>query len=331
MLDPLQESSPNMASETEREIISWCNHEGPVIAKKDDVSVIECKQCEFSHLVPLPEIDEKADFYENEFYETFSDDYIEKHKQDLAWWEIEHKEKYALFESLLGDKKGSLLDVGSGPGMFLKVGAELGWNVEGIEPGKSAWEFSTKTLGLTVHQAYLDERNVADFGQYDVVHLNNVLEHTIDAGAFVAMLKKLVRPGGLLVVTVPNDFNPLQNIVHDVLEKPQWWVAPLQHLNYFTPESLAKCMERQGLTPVKTTGSFPLELFLLMGVDYIGNNEVGRAIHSQRKQFELIMEQAGQTALKRRMYDSLIQLGLGRQVTVVARNSEDGSEQKQED
>lgn len=300
---------------------SWGEHCGPVIAEKDDISVIECEACKFSHIVPLPSADDKADFYENEFYESFSDDYISKHQEDLDWWKIEHREKYELFESILTPdaQPKTLLDIGSGPGMFLKVGQDRGWHVEGIEPGASAWKFSTENLGLSVHHAYLDGDNVDTFGSFDVVHLNNVLEHIVDASAFVAMMGKLVKPDGLIAITVPNDFNPLQEAVVDCFSKPQWWVSPLQHLNYFSPTSLETCLANNGFEPVKTTGSFPLELFLLMGIDYIGDGKTGRAVHEQRKQLEMNLDRAGKTDLKRKMYDALCSLGIGRQVTVVAK------------
>ncbi len=302
----------------------WGDHSGRLIASREGVSVIECERCHFSHIVPLPNAADKADFYVNEFYESFSDDYIRKHQSDLAWWNIEYREKYELFEKLLGTGGAAktLLDIGSGPGMFLQLGSERGWRVEGIEPGKSAWKFSTDELGLTVHHAYLDDTNVDAFGCFDVVHLNNVLEHIVGADAFVAMLRKLVKPAGLVAITVPNDFNPLQEAVVACLAKPRWWVAPLQHINYFTAASLQTCLANNGFAPLKTTGSFPLEMFLLMGMDYIDDHAVGRAIHQRRKQLEMNLDRIGQTGLKRQIYDALCALGVGRQVTVVAQKME---------
>ena len=111
---------------------------------------------------------------------------------------------------------------------------------------------------------------------------------------------------------------------HDTieLEKGEWWVAPLQHINYFNCQSLENLLKKIGFEPRYKTTSFPMELFLLMGDDYIDKAELGRKIHAKRKMFEINMDRSGNTALKRRLYDLLAGIGLGRQVTVMARKKD---------
>ena len=75
--------------------------------------------------------------------------------------------------------------------------------------------------------------------------------------------------------------------------------------------------EADGVVSVET--SFPIDLFLLMGDNYIGNDALGRACHAKRKTFELALARAGKSALKQEMYRRLAQLGIGRDVFVVAR------------
>jgi hypothetical protein len=77
--------------------------------------------------------------------------------------------------------------------------------------------------------------------------------------------------------------------------------------------------ERFEIVSVET--SFPIDLFLLMGDNYIGDDERGRACHAKRKAFELALARAGKTALKQELYRSLAQLGIGRDVFVVARKA----------
>ena len=62
-----------------------------------------------------------------------------------------------------------------------------------------------------------------------------------------------------------------------------------------------------------------MEIFLLMGDDYIDNAALGRKLHAKRKLLELNMDRSGNTALKRQLYDIFAGIGLGRQVTVMAR------------
>ncbi|MBT5229603.1 MAG: class I SAM-dependent methyltransferase [Methylococcales bacterium] len=303
---------------------SWGEHSGNILAEKEGIHTIDCELCGFAHVVPLPDEAEKADFYENAFYDSEKEDYIAKHQEDEAWWRVEHNEKLDQLEALLPDTEqpNRILDIGSGPGLFLKVAKERGWDAEGIEPGLSAWRYSTENLGLTVHRAYVDGSNAQRFGQFDVVHLNNVLEHVVHAGDFVSHIHRMVKSSGFVSISVPNDFNPLQAVAAKQLEHEPWWVVPLHHINYFNRSSLEALLRQHGFETCYTTGSFPLELFLLMGVDYISDGGKGSGVHQQRKLFELTMEKHGQTALKRKMYDALASVGVGRLVTVIAQKKE---------
>jgi hypothetical protein len=98
-----------------------------------------------------------------------------------------------------------------------------------------------------------------------------------------------------------------------------WWLAPPHHLNYFDFDSLQGLLSRLGLDVLEAMTSFPMELFLLMGEDYVGNDELGRACHARRKKFDLSLESAGLGAVRRRLYGALAKAGLGREAIIVAR------------
>ena len=296
-------------------------HYGRVLASHGGVEVVACETCGYAHIFPLPEEGNREDFYRNDFYKTFSEDYIRKHEEDKAWWSIEHNEKYERFEKYLASRNQikTILDIGSGPGFFLKAGSDRGWEVQGIEPGEIAWLHSVEVLGLKVHHAYFKKSNAKSFGTFDVVHLNNVLEHVVNASEVIALSHGIINKNGIISVTVPNDFSPLQDIVANHLGKGPWWVVPQQHTNYFDLSSLKRLLESNGFVTIYYTASFPMELFLLMGDDYVGNDQLGRKMHAKRKQFEIAMDASGKTALKRKLYDTLAELDLGRQITVMAR------------
>jgi len=74
-----------------------------------------------------------------------------------------------------------------------------------------------------------------------------------------------------------------------------------------------------GLAPDAAMVTFPIDMFLLMGDNYIGDDDLGRACHAKRKAFELNLARAGKSALKREIYKNLARLGVGRDVFVVAR------------
>lgn len=301
------------------EIKKWENHAGIFLDSVNGFDVIECEVCGFAHVIPLRDEQQHAEFYEEEFYQG-KENYIKNHMQDLEWWSIEHNEKYDFFDRQLAERSSRrILDIGSGPGYFLKVGKDRGWDVTGIEPGKPAYQFSTEELGLNIFNELFSTKNYKSFGKFDVIHMNNVLEHIPDPQQFLTFAYEILKTAGLICITVPNDYNPLQEIVVTYLKKDPWWLVPKEHVNYFDCKSLSRLMKRVGLKIIYATSSFPLELFILMGEDYIGNNKIGREIHNKRKKFDKAMAETNNTNLKRRIYNKLSELGLGREITIIGK------------
>ena len=52
------------------------------------------------------------------------------------------------------------------------------------------------------------------------------------------MAIEITEQKGLICVTSPNDFNPLQKMAVENLSKDYWWVVPDHHVNYFDSKSL---------------------------------------------------------------------------------------------
>ena len=62
--------------------------------------------------------------------------------------------------------------------------------------------------------------------------------------------------------------------------------------------------------------TFPIDLFLLMGEHYVGDDKLGRRCHARRKTLELNLVAGGRNDLKRRLYRLLAELGIGREVVM---------------
>src|SRR5262249_1619019 len=156
-------------------------------------------------------------------------------------------------------------------------------------------------------------------GTFDAVHLKLVLEHLPEPAEVLARARERLRPGGVVCVQVPNDFNALQTAVQATLATPPWWVAPPYHVNYFDFASLRRLCARVGLRVIREETNFPMEVFLLMGEHYVGNEAVGRACHRRRMVLEERLAAAGLNGLRRRLYRALAAEGLGREAIVYAR------------
>jgi hypothetical protein len=124
----------------------------------------------------------------------------------------------------------------------------------------------------------------------------------------------------LICVGVPNDYNALQQAARAGGTQP-WWLVPPHHLNYFDFTSLETLLKRVGLDVIETLTSFPMELFLLMGDNYVGNDTLGRECHARRKHFDLALEKAGLGEVRRKLYGALAKAGIGREAIIVARKA----------
>jgi SAM-dependent methyltransferase len=296
-------------------------HEGPVVARNHDVDVIACHRCGFRHVVPLPEPAAIDKLYTEDFYGTLHESYIASQRANLDWWHLEFGAKYDLFEELLPAGRCSLVDVGSGPGWFVQYGSRRGWRTVGVEPGRPAALHTRDTLGENVVIDFFTPAAIAHLEPVDVVHLHNVLEHVPDPAAMLRTARGALAPGGLVSVTAPNDFNPLQEALVKLRGHARWWVSPREHLNYFDRADLEALLRREGFEPCAHLASFPLEAFALMGEDYIADPALGKVVHGKRMQLEKNLHAAGEGARLAKVYRALGELGLGRTLTVMARRS----------
>ncbi len=294
---------------------SKTKHTGKILDTIDGIKIIDCNACGFVHVSPIPTEEDLKVFYEKEFYQHERPNYFKETKEDLPWWMATYHNYYRLFE---GHTKGrTLLDIGSGPGHFLLAGKKRGWKTVGIEPSPMAAEYSRKR-GLPTETDFFSYEKAKKFGTFDVVHAALVLEHIPDPTDFILQMKKMLKKNGLVAIFCPNDYNPLQHILRTKHKMKPWWVVPKHHLNYFTPESMKKLLEKQGFKIEETLGTFPLETFILSGKNYVGNHKIGRAIHKQRKNFEVMLYKNEYDILNA-LYKGLAEVGIGREFLIIAR------------
>lgn len=299
-------------------------HRGPRIDQANGFDVIACETCGFTHIDPIPSAAELEEIYREAYYSTEKPLYIERYKEDLAWWNLVYSERYDTFEQLLPGTRRVITDIGSGPGYFLLHGKNRGWSTLGIEPSRQAAAHS-RGLGLEIRELMLDETTAGEVGTSDVIHMSAVLEHLPDPRAMVRIAHRLLRDDGILCIAVPNDYSPFQQVLREQCGFKPWWVAPPHHINYFDFESLQRLLRSEGYAIERAEATFPIDLFLLMGDDYTANDALGRECHRRRMRFEQTLAAAGRSALKRDLYATLARHGIGREAVVYARKLNEDS------
>lgn len=142
---------------------------------------------------------------------------------------------------------GTILDVGCGTGEVLAVARDRGWRVCGLEPVVKSAEFA-RARGLDVRAATLEGSGLPE-RTFDVVSAFHVLEHMEDGVSFLRLLARWVRPGGLIVVEVPN-----WRSLHRRNAGAAWsGLRPLEHAAHYGPRPLTAALRRAGTQPVRVT------------------------------------------------------------------------------
>lgn len=290
-------------------------HTGETLDTVDGLSILDCKKCEFTHVMPLPNDDRLQEFYKKEFYDTEKPDYFKYAEEDMEWWMATYDRYFDLLETHTKGRR--ILDIGSGPGYFLDAGVKRGWEVLGFEPSFVAAHYAAKRGHIVVNDIFSSDK-ASQYGLFDAIMISLVLEHVPDPARFIEEAKQALVPGGLLCVIVPNDYNSLQRLLVEHNGFKPWWVVPTHHLNYFTVESLVKFLTSRGLAQLHVETSYPMEMFLLSGRNYVGNPDIGRACHKERKAMEMTFF-SGDKPLLQRMYTAWAKEGIGREVVVIFR------------
>ena len=213
----------------------------------------------------------------------------------------------------------AFLDVGCGEGWALDYFQRQGWNVLGLD--FSSFSLEQFHPGLRGHlragDLYDGLQELKNEGlQFDVLWLDNVLEHVLDPAELLRRCRALTRPGGVLMVDVPNDFSPLQQhlLAAGHIDRP-FWVALPDHLSYFGAEGLRNLAAATGWRIARILGDQPIDLNLFNpATNYVMDRSLGKAAHQSRLEQDNFLLRTAPLPAVAAYYEALAGVGLGRSV-----------------
>lgn len=152
------------------------------------------------------------------------------------WWFVARRQIIdALIRKQAQPPKGArILEVGCGTGSNIALLQRFG-TVDAIEPDDDARALSTERTGVAVKGGLLPDGVALEDEAYDLIVLLDVLEHIPDDGAALGALRRKLKPGGRLLITVPA--MPSLWSAHDVAH---------HHQRRYTPAQLRAVVERSG-------------------------------------------------------------------------------------
>jgi 2-polyprenyl-3-methyl-5-hydroxy-6-metoxy-1,4-benzoquinol methylase len=217
-----------------------CDGPGAPVATLGVLGFRRCARCGF---VFRPELDEAAtrSVYEGGAYENrdFAAAYAITSSLDERRANARHRLAW-----LQGHVNvGRLLDVGAAGGAFVLEAARSGFDAFGVEPAPAFAAHAREALGVDVRDGRVEDLALPA-GSVDVATMWHVLEHIPEPLSTLDVLRAALRPGGLLVVEVPN----LDSVAARRDGVAWTHLDPEVHVSQFTPRTLSALLERAGFT-----------------------------------------------------------------------------------
>jgi SAM-dependent methyltransferase len=218
-------------------------------------ALVECRSCGVVRTHPSPGTAELERRYGADYYGSAEAKF---HPLAEAWVRAENRSRARRVVRMAtrGDEEASpravrrILDVGSGRGLFLREMGRLGWECHGTE---RAGYVDSPPSAFRLHRGELVELGFAD-AFFDAITIWHELEHVSDPAGTLREASRILRPGGLIAIAVPN-FGSLQRRIFG----PRWFHLDLpRHLFHLSRRSLLGLLAKNGFSP-STVGTSSLE------------------------------------------------------------------------
>jgi len=196
--------------------------------------LVRCKKCGLVYVSPRLKQQAIESGYEN----VDNTVYIEQ-----AAGRLQTFQRALQWLDTIGVAKGQVLDIGCAAGFFVRAAQDAGWKATGIEISKHLCEYGRNQLGVNILQGTLENSTLPPHS-FDLVTFWDVLEHVSDPTDALERARKLLKPGGYLLVNYPH-----YGSIWAKLLRRRWWFLIDVHIYYFTPRTLAKLLRKCGFTP----------------------------------------------------------------------------------
>jgi len=156
-------------------------------------------------------------------------------------------------------RQDALLDVGCSYGAFLDGAKDYFKNCEGIEINKKTARI-TRSKGFKVYNKPIEKLGITN--AYDVIVVDQLLEHLYDLDSFMLSLKGALKKGGVLFISSPN----LDSFGFKLFRKHHYQVCDMFHVNLFKIQTLKRLLEKHDfeINEIKTDNRLdivPIDIF----------------------------------------------------------------------
>lgn len=193
----------------------------------NDYILVRCSTCGFVYAKNPP-----TTRFSNKFYSWFDYKDQEYTQRRITQDAIRSLNKI----NRIAKRKGDLLDIGCGRGYLLNVARNMGWRVFGIDFSKAVVDFAKTNFNLKVKVSDIYSYNTNK--KFDLIILNQVIEHLVNPHEVINKCEKMLRKNGLLYIATPN----IKSLSSLVLKNEFEHLIPPEHLGYYEIRSLRRLL-----------------------------------------------------------------------------------------
>ena len=216
-------------------------------------NIVKCKKCGLTYVNPrlkerkLHEIYDKKYFSNQAFNGAKSPFYgYGRYLEDKDYIKDTFNKRLKIINKL--SRRGRLLDVGCALGFFLELARDNGWDVQGLEISKHAYNYAKNMLKLPVVNKMLEKSRFKS-NSFDVVTMFDVIEHLSDPKFTLKEIRRILKPNGLLVITTPD----IGSITAKILWRNWEEVSRVrEHIYFFSKNTLKKILESLNFEVLRT-------------------------------------------------------------------------------
>lgn len=214
-------------------------------------SVVTCEECELTYVTPRLEdsallhavYDE--DYWSSDAAKTrgYTD-----YRADAPLYLRTYRRRLPVLHRYF-ERPGRVLDVGCAAGYFLRVMQEEGWEVTGLEPSAPIRAAAGELIGAdNVRGGTLDDCDLEP-ASFDLITFWDVIEHIPDPVAALRSARRLLAPGGKLLIETQN----VDSLAARLLGKRWQHYKHAEHIYHFQPRTLAEVLRRAGFEVLENT------------------------------------------------------------------------------
>jgi SAM-dependent methyltransferase len=213
------------------------------------LGAVRCRDCGIIFLDPQPTDDDFRAMYAREYFEgDFRCGHEGSYFDDATLQKLSDDSMVKRIQSY--KPSGRLLEIGCAGGVFLDLARRAGFRVRGVEFSADAAQFARDKFALDVHTGDLASARFAD-DSFDVIFMGDVLEHIPDPRSTIAEIRRVLAPGGLLVVLCPMQTNTIYSrtgfFAYRLLRRKATVNLPPYHVFEYRVRSMKRLVEGAGL------------------------------------------------------------------------------------